>query len=265
MKHWSDYLESGDDSESKEEETKEKEKVVTKSAKKEKKENNPYSFKHWRDLLDSGPDNGDEDQISNNSEEDDDEEEDDVLLNVLNYGNMNDESDTDNDESVKSGRMMGPPFEKVKKQKEKYMNRIAAGTKEESGPLYKPQNDGWREDIDLGIFDTGMTTILSPRYDFKDDMEQHYEHDCGKGELINDQEIQSLDKGGDTSNTEQHGETEITYNQSCIGQLEADLEETRSDFKLIVHYLREIDEKFCSYHEDVPVSHKSIASFRDIA
>ena len=43
--------------------------------------------------------------------------------------------------------------------------------------------------------------------------------------------------------------------------MEADLEETRSDFKLIVYYLRSTDKRFCHHNKDIAVSHESIASF----
>ena len=45
--------------------------------------------------------------------------------------------------------------------------------------------------------------------------------------------------------------------------MESDLNETRSDFKLIVCYLMEIDEKFSRHHDGILVSHKSISAFFD--
>ena len=67
------------------------------------------------------------------------------------------------------------------------MNRIATKAKGEDEILYQPQDDRWREDIDLGIFDTGMTTIISPKYNLNDDMKQHYEYKDEEHQSINDQ------------------------------------------------------------------------------
>ena len=84
------------------------------------------------------------------------------MFSILNYGNLKEE-DTDDGDMEKLGRMMKPPFEKVRKPKEKYMNRIAAKANGDNEILYQPKDDSWREDIDLGMFDTGMTTIVSPK------------------------------------------------------------------------------------------------------
>ena len=39
------------------------------------------------------------------------------------------------------------------------------------------------------------------------------------------------------------------------------MNETRSDFKLVVHYLMEVDKKFSRHHDGILVSHKSISAF----
>ena len=70
-----------------------------------------------------------------------------VLFSILDYDNLK-EKDTDNDDSETLGRMMKPPFENVRKPKEKYMNRIAAKANEADGIVYQPKDDRWREDID---------------------------------------------------------------------------------------------------------------------
>ena len=129
--------------------------------------------------------------------------------------------------------------------------------------MYKSQKDGWGEDIDLGIFDTGMTTICSPRYDFKDDEEHQSKHEKEENHISNDLEEHVSDKDVDTSDTEYQGEEKVTYNKSCVGQLEAELEETQSNLKLVIQYLRKNDQRFCSHHKDILVSHKSIASFME--
>ena len=181
-------------------------------------------------------------------------------MDVLNYGEPK-KWDTDEDLVEKTERMMSPPFEDVERPKEKYMDRIITRTKEEPKPFYKPQNDGWRDDINLGMFDTGMTTILSPKYNLKDDMDGFDEHEGEDNQISSDHEEQTLEKYGDTKDTDNTDDKGITYNDSHIGQLEADLEETRSNFKLIVHYLTATDERFCQHHENIPVSHESITSF----
>ena len=115
----------------------------------------------------------------------------------------------------------------------------------------------------MGIFDTGMTTICSPRYDFKDDEEHQSKHKREENQITNELEGHVSDKDGDTSDTEYQGEEKVTYNKSCVGQLEAELEEMQSNLKSILQCLRKSNEKFCSHHKDILVSHKSIASFME--
>ena len=264
MKHWSDYLESDSDNESDEEDTKETEKLTSKTAKKEKKEkkqSNPYSFKHWRDLLETDSDKEEDEQTCTDSKENDDDEEDgEALFNILDFGNLKGE-DTDNDDSETSARMMKPPFNKVKKPKEKYMNRIAVKTDETDEIVYQPKDNTWREDIDLGIYDIGMTTIISPKYNFNDDMKQH--HGNNDKEQQEDKELHLSDNGYDNNDVKERNKEWITYNESRVGQLEADLDEARSDLKSIVSYLMETDEKFSRHHDGISVSHESISTFID--
>ena len=74
------------------------------------------------------------------------------MFSILDYDNLK-ERDTDNDNSETPERMMKPPFEKVKKPKEKYMNRIMTKANKSDEIVYQPKDDRWREDIDLGIYD----------------------------------------------------------------------------------------------------------------
>ena len=141
------------------------------------------------------------------------------------------------------------------------MNRIATKANEVDEIVYQPKDDRWREAIDLGIYNIGMTTIISPKYNLNDDMKQHYEYKDEEHQSINDQGNHLPDNDHDNNDIEAQNDEPVTYNESCLGQLEADLDETRSDFKLIVCYLMETDEKFRRHHEDIAVSHKSIATF----
>ena len=56
------------------------------------------------------------------------------------------------------------------------MNTTTTEVKEEVKPSHKSQEDGQGEDIDVGMFDTGMTTICSPRYNTQDDDEHQINH-----------------------------------------------------------------------------------------
>ena len=97
------------------------------------------------------------------------------------------------------------------------MDRILIKTKEEPKSSYKPQNNGWGDDIDLGMFDTGMTTIFSPRYTFKDDVNRIDEHESDDNQISNDHEEQTLEKDDNSKDTDSTDNKGVTYNDSCIG------------------------------------------------
>ena len=232
MKHWADYLESDSDSKSEKEEDKDSKKAATKPIDKEKKETNPYMFKNWRDLLDSDSDKEEEDQIkgSSNDDNDDEDEESNGLLNVLKFGSSESE-DTDEDTVERPEKMMSPPVDDVQNHKEKLINRTLVDTKEEPEYFHKSQNNGWGDNIDLGMFDTGMTTIFSPRYTFKDDVNKFDEQESEHNQISNDHKEQIFEKNDNSKDTDSTDNKGVTYNDSHSGQLEADLDEARSDFK----------------------------------
>ena len=208
---------SDSDSESEENNPKEIEKLAIEKVKKEKKEkrqSNPYSFKHWRELLESDSDKGEEEQTSSDSEEDNASGEDgEALFSILDYNDLK-ARNTDNDNSETPERMMKPPFEKVKKPKEKYMNRIMTKANKSDEIVYQPKDDRWREDIDLGIHDIGMTTIISPKYSFNNDMKYHQEDNDGEQQNDNDEEVHLSDNGCDNYNIKEQNEELVTYNES---------------------------------------------------
>ena len=106
-----------------------------------------------------------------------------------------------------------------------------------------------------------MTTIISPKYSFNNDMKYHQEDNDGEQQNDNDEEVHLSDNGCDNYNIKEQNEELVTYNKSQIGELESDLDETRSDFKLVVRYLMEVDKKFSRHHDGILISHKSISAF----
>ena len=65
----------------------------------------------------------------------------------------------------------------------------------------------------------------------------------------------------DDKTTDTMEEKETTYLNSRVIELESQLEDARSDLKLILHYLKTTDQKFISYQGDEPISHESIVEF----